>query len=215
MRETNELSIPGKAASDLGFSYAQQGEYSRAIVAFEKALRQSDNEEQNAALFLNIGAAQLPKLARQRRRLISSKERESSIQTGGIGSDLLKLIRILASSAKQPEMLKRRGSISKTARDLVAKLGGESTEVVKDGAVAIIGGKVLSSPNRRSTLAIQLKNSDLDTLRVLGGSNHVTFRQPGEGGGWAVAKTLAGPERRGSRAGQKRWINSLRGNHQV
>ena len=195
VRETDELSIPAKAASDLGFSYAQQGEYSRAIVAFERALRQSDNEEHNAALFLNIGAAQLQigkteealqQLERARKFYTDRRDRLGLAQ---VNQNLGIFFKTTGNAEKAREHFK-------TAKDLVAKLGGESAEVVKDDAVAIIGGKVPSSPNRKSPLSIQLKNSDLDTLRVLGGSNHVTFRQPGEGGGWAVAKALAGPERR-------------------
>ena len=63
---------------------------------------------------------------------------------------MLKLTTILASSSKTTGNAEKAREHFKTAKDLVAKLGGESAEVVKDDAVAIIGGKVPSSPNRKS-----------------------------------------------------------------
>ena len=194
VRETDQLSVPAKAASDLGFSYAQHGEYLKAIAAFERALKQSDNEEHDAALLLNMGAAQLQigktEEAFQRldraRKLYS--DRNDRLGLAQVNQNLGVFFKLTGNAERAKEHLR-------TAKELLGNLGGASEPAVNDDLVVIKPKNAATSPVSKSLLSVQLKNSDLRTLRVFGRSDHVTFRQPGSGGGWAVSKALAGPER--------------------
>ncbi len=190
VKGVDQLTVEARTASDLGFSYAQNGQYLNAAAFFEQALRLSPNDQDTtAALFLNTGAAllQTKRFQEASQYLEQAREyytsQEDRLGLAQVHQNLGIFFKAIGDEGNSRENLQ-------VARELIEEVGGTIGDLNQPSRTDSHFSTVTNLP-----LSVQLRSTNLDTLNVLGTPDYIAFRQPGAGGGWAVTNALASKER--------------------